>query len=93
MLMKDSTAVSNQWCSQSTSWAVQFCLAPGLLSTRSKVINYKYVENSNKIIEIMTRKIDKNQLEPGKGVCLSPPRNWLQARLTVYPRNVQIKTL
>ena len=44
MLMKDSTAVSNQWCMPVTSWAVQFCLTPGLLSTRSKVINYKYVK-------------------------------------------------
>ena len=44
----------------------------GLLSTRSKVIKYKYVKQSNKIIEIVTRKSDKNQLEPGKGVGLSP---------------------
>ena len=51
---------------------MQFCLTPGLLSTRSKVIKYKYVKNSNKIIEIMIRKSDKNQLEPGKGVCFSP---------------------
>ena len=47
---------------------MQFCLTPGLLSTRSKVIKYKYVKNSNQIIEILTRKSDKNQLEPGKGV-------------------------
>ena len=72
MLMKDSTAVSNQWCMPSTSWAVQFCLTPGLLSTRSKVIKYKYIKNSNKIIEIVTKKSDKNQLEPSKGVGLSP---------------------
>ena len=42
--MKDSTAVSNQWCFPATSWAVQFCLTPGLLSTWSKVIKYKYVK-------------------------------------------------
>ena len=36
------------------------------------VIKYKYVKNANKIIEIMTRKSDKNQLGPGKGVGLSP---------------------
>ena len=42
---------------------MQFCLTPGLLSTRAKVIKYKYVKNSNKIIEIVTRKNDKYQLE------------------------------
>ena len=51
---------------------MQFCLTPGLLSTWSQVIKYKYVKKSNKIIEIMTMKCDKNQLEPGKGVGLSP---------------------
>ena len=57
---------------------MQFCLTSGLLSTRSKVIKYKYVKNSNKIIEIMTRKSDENQLEPGKGIGLSPKFiNWI----------------
>ena len=51
---------------------MQLCLTPGLLSTRSKVIKYKYVKKSNKIIEIVTKKIDKNQVEPGKWVDLSP---------------------
>ena len=72
MLMKDSTAVKISGACRSTSWAVQFCLTPGLLSTRSKVIKYKYVKNSNKIIGFVTRKSDKNQLEPGEGVGLSP---------------------
>ena len=52
---------------------MQFCLTPGLLSSRSKVIKYKFVKKkSNKIVEIMTRKCDKNQLEFGKGVGLRP---------------------
>ena len=37
MLMKDSTAVNNKWCMPVNL----FCLTPGLLSTRSKVIKYK----------------------------------------------------
>ena len=49
------------------------CLTSGLLSTRSKVIKYKFVKKiSYKIIEIMTRKSDKNQLELGKLVGLRP---------------------
>ena len=67
MLMKDTTAVSNQ-----CRMPLQFCLTSGLLSTRSRVIMYKYVKHANKIKEIMTRKSDKNQLEPGKGVGFSP---------------------
>ena len=36
-------------------------------------MTYKYVKKkSNKIIKIMTRKSDKNQLEPDKAVGLSP---------------------
>ena len=42
MLMKDSTAVYNQWCMPVN--LLQFCLTPGLLSTRSKVIKYNYVK-------------------------------------------------
>ena len=42
-----------------TSWAVQFCLTSGLLSTKSMVIKLKLVKIFNKIIEIMTRKSDK----------------------------------
>ena len=72
MLIKDSTAVSNQWCMPVNLLAVQFCLTPGLLSTRSKVIKFKYENNPNTIIRIMTGNIDKNQLEPGKGAGLSP---------------------
>ena len=41
MLIKDSTAVSNQWCMLVNFLGVQFCLTPGLFSTRSKVIKYK----------------------------------------------------
>ena len=68
MLMKDSTAVSNQWCFPVNLLAVQFCLTPGLLNTRSKVIKYKYVKKFNKIIEIMTRKSDKISLNLLKGL-------------------------
>ena len=47
MLMKDSTAVSNQWCMPVNLLGGATLFDPGLLSTRSKVIKYKYVRNSN----------------------------------------------
>ena len=72
MLMKDSFAVSNQWFMPVNLLGGAICFTPGLLSTRSKAIKYKYVKNSNKIIKIMTRKSDTNPLEPGKGVGFSP---------------------
>ena len=50
---------------------MQFGLTPGVLNTRSKVIKYKYVNNSNQIIEIMTRKSDQIQLEIVKRLGLS----------------------
>ena len=56
MLMKDSNKVSNQY---PNFYVVQICLTPGLLGTRSKVIKYKFVKKSNKIIEIITTKSDK----------------------------------
>ena len=37
MLMKESTAVSNQWCMPVDFLGVAICLTPGLLSTRSTV--------------------------------------------------------
>ena len=47
MLMKDSTAVSNQWCMMPVNFlGLQFCLTPGLLSTRSKVMKYKFVKKN-----------------------------------------------
>ena len=41
MLMKDSTAVSNQWCIPANFLGGAILFDPGLLSTRSKVIKYK----------------------------------------------------
>ena len=64
---------------------MQFCLTPGLPSTRSKVIKYKCVKNLNKTLEIMTRKSDKNQIEPGKGVGLSPKIYQLDIHFIVGP--------
>ena len=47
MLMKDYTAVSNQLCMPVNLLGGAF-FYPGLLSTRSKVIKYKYVKNQTK---------------------------------------------
>ena len=72
MLMKDSTAVSNQWCMPVNLLGGATLFDPCFTQYKVKGHKFKYVKDSNKIIEIMTRKSDKNQLEPGKGVCLSP---------------------
>ena len=72
MLVKDSTAVSNQWCMPVNLLGGAILFDPWFTQYKSKVIKYKYVKNSNKIIEIVTKKSDKNQLEPGKGVGYSP---------------------
>ena len=50
---------------------MQLCLTP---FTQYKVKGHlvQICKKSNKVIEIMTRKSDKNQLEPGKGIGLSP---------------------
>ena len=67
MLMKDSSAVTSG-AYRSTSRVVQPCLTPRLLSTRSKAFKYKYVKDSNKVIEIMTRKSAKISLNLVKGL-------------------------
>ena len=74
MLMKDSTAVSNHWCMSVNFLGGAILLDPWFTQYKAKAIKYKFVNNkSNKIIEIMTRKIaKKNQLELGKGVGLRP---------------------
>ena len=51
---------------------MQFCLTPGLVSARSKGIKYKYVKNIKQNHRDYDKRSDTNQLEPGKGVGLSP---------------------
>ena len=73
MLMKDSTAVNNQWCKLVNLLGGAILFDPWF--TQYKVKDHKVQickKNSNKIIEIMPRKSNKNQLEPGNGVGLSP---------------------
>ena len=64
MLMKDSTAVSNQWCMWVKFLGGAILFDP--LFTQYKVqrsLSTILKKKSNKIIEILTRKSDKNQLE------------------------------
>ena len=72
MLMKEFTDVSNRWCFPVSLFDGAILFDPGLLSTRSKIIKYKYSKNANKIMKIMTMKSDTNQLQPGKGVGFKP---------------------
>ena len=71
--MKGSSAVSNQWCMPVNLKSGAILFNPWF--TQYKVKGHKVQickKTINKIIEIMTRKGVKNQLEPGKGVGLSP---------------------
>ena len=72
MLMKDSTAVSNQWCMPVNLLGGAIFFAPWFTQYKVKGHYVQICKLSNKIIEIMTRKSDKNQLKPGKGIGLSP---------------------
>ena len=66
--MKDSTAVSNQWYMLVYLWggAILF----DLWFTQYKVKGHLVQFVKNYLVEVMTRKSDKNQLEPSKGVSL-----------------------
>ena len=73
MLMKDSTAVSNKWCMPINFLCGAVLFDPWFTQNKVKghlVQIFKEKQTNNKIIEIMTRKSDKNQLELGKGVGL-----------------------
>ena len=49
MLMKDFTAVSIQWCMPVNFLGGAIMFDPWLLSTRSKVIKYKFVKQLTKL--------------------------------------------
>ena len=84
MLIKDSAAVRNQWCMPVNLLGGAILFDPWFTQYKFKVIKYEYVKTSNKIIEIVTRKSDKNQLEPGKGVGLSPQIYQLDIRFIFW---------
>ena len=44
--MEDSTAVSNQWCMPVNFLCGAILFAPGLISTRSKVVKYIFLKKT-----------------------------------------------
>ena len=73
MLMKDCTAVRNQWCMPVNFLGGAILFDPWFTQYNVKGHSVQICKkNLNKIIEIMTRKSDKNQLKLGKVVDLRP---------------------
>ena len=71
--MKDTTAVSNQWCMLVYFLGGAILFDPWFTQYKVKGNQVQICKKrSNKFIENMTRKSDKSHLELGKGAGLRP---------------------